>query len=153
MKVTPDNAKSVPTLYERLGGAYPIATAVDRLIDSLHTNATLNNANEKVATFHTEQYKAGYKFMVTAFAIEATGGPKCYPGRSMPESHNHLALSDYEFDVTALEIRHTLCQLGVPREEVEEFMALVETQRSQIVGDHRQSSRQLKSPLHEHKIP
>ena len=30
-----------PTLYERLGGAYAIATAVDYLVDRLHTNATL----------------------------------------------------------------------------------------------------------------
>ena len=28
-----------PTLYERLGGAYAIATAVDYLVERLHTNA------------------------------------------------------------------------------------------------------------------
>ena len=39
---------SEPTLYERLGGAYAIATAVDYLVDRLQTNATLNKANPKV---------------------------------------------------------------------------------------------------------
>jgi hypothetical protein len=81
---------------ERLGGAYAIATAVDHLIDRLQTNATLNNRNQKVNEFHAEQYKAGYKFMVTAWCIEVTGGPKCYPGRDMFESHKHLGLTDYE---------------------------------------------------------
>lgn len=76
------------TLYERLGGAYAIASAADYLVERLHTNATLNNANEGVKDFHSDQYKAGYKFMVTAWSIEATGGPKCYPGRDMFEAHN-----------------------------------------------------------------
>lgn len=91
------------TLYERLGGAYSIATAVDHVIDNLHRNATLNAANEKVREFHVEKFKAGYKFMVTAWVIELTGGPKCYPGRVMLESHRHLGISEYEFDVTAHE--------------------------------------------------
>ena len=113
------------TLYERLGGAYAIASAVDYLIDRLHTNATLNNANDKVQQFHADQYKAGYKFMVTAWSIEKTGGPACYPGRDMFEAHKDLGLSDYEFDVTAHEIRNTLYQLGVPRQEVSEFMDII----------------------------
>jgi hemoglobin len=120
------------TLYERLGGAYSIATAVDHLIENLHKNETLNSANEKVKDFHTEKFKAGYKFMVTAWVIEGTGGPKCYPGRGMPESHSHLGISEYEFDVTAHEIRNTLYQLGVPRQEIDEFMNIVDTQRGKI---------------------
>ncbi|MFC3104639.1 group I truncated hemoglobin [Salinisphaera aquimarina] len=122
------------TLYERLGGAYAIAGAVDYLIDRLHTNATLNNANDKVREFHSDQYKAGYKFMVTAWSIEKTGGPACYPGRDMFEAHKDLGLSDYEFDVTAHEIRNTLYQLGVPRQEVNEFMDIIESYRRKVVA-------------------
>ena len=124
---------SETTLYERLGGAYPIASAVDYLIDRLHTNATLNKANDKVSAFHTEQFKAGYKFMVTAWSIEACGGPKCYPGRDMLESHKHLGLSNYEFDVTAHEIRNTLYQIGVPQRETDEFMGVIESYRTTVV--------------------
>ena len=123
------------TLYERLGGAYAIASAVDYLIDRLHTNATLNNANDKVQEFHADQYKAGYKFMVTAWSIEKTGGPACYPGRDMFEAHKHLGLSEYEFDVTAHEIRNTLYQLGVPRQEVVDFMDIIESYRTMVVAD------------------
>lgn len=125
---------SEPSLYERLGGAYAIATAVDLLVDRLQTNATLNKTNSKVNDFHTQQYKAGYKFMVTAWSIEAAGGPKCYPGRDMLESHKHLGLTDYEFDVTAHEIRNTLYALGVPQRETNEFMAIIEQHRSKVVA-------------------
>ncbi len=128
-EVEQDTGAGQKTLYERLGGAYSIATAVDRLIENLHKNETLNGANEKVKDFHVEKFKAGYKFMVTAWVIEVTGGPKCYPGRGMPESHNHLGISEYEFDVTAHEICNTLYQLGVPRQEIGEFMDIVEAQR------------------------
>ncbi len=121
------------SLYERLGGAYAIASAVDYLVDRLHTNETLNKANGKVRDFHSSQYKAGYKFMVTAWSIEAAGGPKCYPGRDMFESHKNLGLTDYEFDVTAHEIRNTLYQLGVPRPETEEFMGIIESNRSKVI--------------------
>ena len=122
------------TLYERLGGAYAIASAADYLVERLHTNATLNNKNEQVKDFHSEQYKAGYKFMVTAWSIEATGGPKCYPGRDMFEAHKHLGLTQYEFDVTAHEIQNTLYQLGVPEQETNEFMEIIESYRSMVVA-------------------
>ena len=123
------------SLYERLGGAYAIATAADYLVERLHTNATLNNANKKVEDFHVDQYKAGYKFHVTAWSIEAAGGPKCYIGRDMFEAHKDLGLTDYEFDVTAHEIRNTLYQLGVPSIETDEFMEIIESYRSKVVAN------------------
>ncbi len=122
------------TLYERLGGAYAIAAAADHLVDRLHVNETLNKANDKVKDFHADQYKAGYKFMVTAWSIEAAGGPKCYPGKDMFEAHKHLGLTDYEFDVTAHEIRNTLYQLGVPQQETDEFMDIIESYRSKVIA-------------------
>jgi hemoglobin len=120
------------TLYERMGGAYSIATAVDRLIDSLGENQTLNVLNDKVKDFH-EHFRAGYKFMVTAWIMEMTGGPKCYPGRDMVSAHSHLGLTDYEFDVTAHEIRNTLYKVGAERDVIDEFMKVIEAQRDKIV--------------------
>lgn len=120
------------TLYERLGGTYAIAMAVDHLVDRLHVNATLNR-NRKVDDFHTAQFKAGYKFMVTAWSIEVSGGPKCYPGRDMFEAHKTLGLTEYDFDVTAHEIRNTLYQVGVPQAETDEFMAIIEQYRNKVL--------------------
>ncbi|QFT95193.1 Group 1 truncated hemoglobin GlbN (plasmid) [Roseovarius sp. THAF9] len=120
------------SLYERLGGAYAIAGAVDLLVDRLHENETLN-LNKGVKDFHAPSFKPGYKFMVTAWSIEMAGGPSCYPGKDMFEAHKHLGLTNYDFDVTAHEIRNTLYTCGVPRAEIEEFMAIIESYRDKVV--------------------
>lgn len=74
------------------------------------------------------------KFMVTAWSIEKTGGPKCYFGSDMVGAHDHLGLTDYDFDVTAHEIRNTRYQMGVPQREVIEFMDIIESYLSDVVA-------------------
>jgi hemoglobin len=121
------------SLFERLGGIYGIAAAVDHLADRLYANASAN-ANPAVAAFHAQQGQAGFKFLVTAWTVEATGGPKCYPGRDMREAHAHLKVSEADFDVVALEAKATLSFLGAPAAEAKEFMALIESYRSMVVS-------------------
>ncbi len=121
------------SLYERLGGIYGIAGAVDILTDRLYANASAN-MNPEVAKFHRQQGQAGFKFLVTAWSVEHTGGPKCYPGRDMGEAHTHLDVSQHDFDVVALEIAATLSYLGVPEKEHQEFMDIIESYRSTVVA-------------------
>lgn len=121
------------SLYERLGGMYGIAGAVDVLADRLYDNVSANQ-NPHVQAFHAEKGHAGFKFLVTAWSIEKAGGPACYPGRDMRESHAHLIVSDFEFDIVATEIAATLYHVGVPRREHEEFMAIIESYRSEVVS-------------------
>jgi hemoglobin len=121
------------SLYERLGGAYAIAGAVDVLVDRLFANV-LVNANAGVHAHHGEAANGpGYKFLVTAWSIEATGGPKCYPGRDMVAAHDGLSIDAPGFDAVAMEIAATLMFLGVPERERDEFNAIIETYRSQVV--------------------
>jgi hypothetical protein len=47
----------------------------------------------------------------------------------MFDSHQHLGLTDYEFDVPAHEIRKTFYQLGVPSQDIGEFMDIIENYR------------------------
>jgi hemoglobin len=127
------NASSTPSLYERVGGTYGIAGAVDVLADRLYDNASANT-NPHVAAFHPQAGQAGFKYLVTAGSIEQTGGPACYPGRDMHESHAHLNVTEFEFDIVAGEIAATLYHVGVPRQEHGEFMAIIESYRSMVVG-------------------
>jgi hemoglobin len=55
-------------------------------------------------------------------------------GKDMFAAHEHLRLTDYEFDVTAHEIRNTLYQLGVPRQEIGEFMEIIENYRGRVLS-------------------
>lgn len=121
------------SLYDRLGGTYAIAGAVDVLVDRLFANVAVN-ANEAVHAHHGDPANApGYKFLVTAWSIEAAGGPKCYPGRDMTLTHDGLAINDEQFDAVAVEIAATLNFLGVPAPEQKEFMEIIESYRAQVV--------------------
>ncbi|MGD9531268.1 group I truncated hemoglobin [Pseudonocardia sp.] len=128
------------SLYERLGGTYAIAGAVDVLVDRLFANVAVN-ANPAVHEHHGNPANApGYKFLVTAWSIEAAGGPKCYPGRDMVEVHETLNIDDHGFDAVALEVAATLSFLGVPDAEHKEFMDIIESYRAQVTGADRSTT-------------
>lgn len=121
------------TLFERLGGTYGIAGAVDILVDRLFDNVAVN-ANPSVHAHHGDPANAaGYKFLVTGWSIEAAGGPKCYPGLDMEKGHAHLQIDQAGFDAVWTEIDATLNFLGVPDGERTEFMDIIESFRGQVV--------------------
>lgn len=122
-----------PTLYERLGGTYGIAGAVDILVDRLFANVAVN-ANEAVHAHHGDPANAaGYKFLVTGWSIEAAGGPKCYPGLDMEKAHDTLHIDEAGFNAVAVEIAATLSFLNVPLPEHKEFMDIIESYRPQVI--------------------
>ena len=123
-----------PTLFERLGGTYGIAGAVDILVDRLFANIAVN-ANPAVHAHHGDAANAaGYKFLVTGWSIEAAGGPKCYPGLDMGTAHETLHIDEAGFDAVATEIAATLSFLNVPTAEHKEFMDIIESYRSQVIS-------------------
>lgn len=125
------------SLFERLGGVYGIAGAVDDLVDRLYENE-IANQNPAVKEFHESFDKPGFKYLVTAWAIEYSGGPAVYPGRSMAEAHEELEVTELEFDVVRTEIKTTLYQVGVPEQETREFMDIIDPFRDEVVADkHR----------------
>lgn len=125
------------SLYDRLGGTYAIAGAVDVLVDRLFANVAVN-ANPGVHEHHGNPANApGYKFLVTAWSIEATGGPKCYPGRDMITTHETLSIDDEQFDAVSQEISATLNFLGVPKPEQHEFMEIIEGYRREVTDNGR----------------
>ncbi len=127
--VQPDDA----TLYERLGGCYGIAGAVDILVDRLFQNVKVN-ANEMVHEHHGNPANAaGYKWLVTAWSIEKIVGPTCYIGHDMGAAHEHLAIDKADFDAVAKEIEATLDFVGVPDQELREFMDIIESSCSKVV--------------------
>lgn len=119
-------------LFERLGGVYGIAGAVDDLVNRLYVNGTLN-ANPAIKAVHDQHGQAGFKYLVTAWSIEASGGPKTYQGRPMDQAHAHLSITNREFDIVELEIKTSLAKFNVPAKEFDEFMAIIESNRSKVV--------------------
>ena len=124
--------KPKPSLYERLGGVYPIATVVDTFIELLLVNNVLN-ANPAIKEARDRVPKAGLKYRVTALVCQASGGPCKYTGRSMKETHAQLYITEREWQAMLDDFRRTLNNYRVPEREQKELIAIVESTKKDIV--------------------
>jgi hemoglobin len=121
-----------PSLYDRLGGVYNIATVVDDLIDRVMVDPRLN-ANPRVDEAHHRVSSAGFKYLVTEMVCWASGGPQKYSGRSMGDSHRHLLINEEEWAAFMSDVQQTLDKFEVPQEEQDELKAIVESTKESIV--------------------
>jgi hemoglobin len=121
-----------PSLYDRLGGIYNIATVVDDFIDRIMVDPRLN-ANPRVDEAHHRVSPPGFKYLVTEMVCWATGGPQIYSGRSMGDSHRHLMITDEEWMAFMDDFQQTLDKFKVPQPEQEELKAIVESTKESIV--------------------
>ena len=63
------------TLYERLGGVYPIATVIDDFIDRVMNDARLN-ANPLVDEAHHRVTPAGFKYLARSWCAQRLAARK-----------------------------------------------------------------------------
>ena len=122
-----------PSLYERLGGIYSIATVVDDLIDRVMTDPRLN-ANPFVDDAQYKVPPPGFKYLVTEMLCWAAGGPQKYTGRDMETSHRNLRITAGEWDAFIDDLAQTLDRFEVPAAERAEVVAIVDSTRRSIVA-------------------
>ena len=123
-----------PSLYDRLGGVYSIATVVDDFINRIMIDPRLNS-NPLVDEAHHRVPPAGFKYLVTEMVCWATGGPQKYTGKSMAESHKDLKITGKEWEAFLDDFKQTLDKFAVPPGEQAELKTIVNTTRSDIVVD------------------
>ena len=121
-----------PSLYERLGGVFAIATVVDDFIDRVMSDERLN-VNPKVDEAHHKVPPAGFKYLVTEQVCWASGGPQTYTGRSMHDSHVELEITEEEWTAFLDDFQQTLDKFEVPAQEQSELFAIVESTKGDIV--------------------
>lgn len=126
------SSQTQPTLYERLGGVYSIATVVDDFIDRVMSDARLN-ANPAVDEAHHKVPPAGFKYLATEMVCWATGGPQKYTGRSMADSHRHLNITPQEWEAFMDDFQQTLDKFKVPAAEQAELRTIVQSTYGDIV--------------------
>ncbi len=110
-----------PSLYDRLGGVYSIATDA-----RLNANPLVNEAHHRVPP-------AGFKYLVTEMVCWAGGGPQKYSGKTMADSHAHLKITANEWDAFMDDLQQSLDRFAVPAQEQAELKAIVNSTRSDIV--------------------
>ncbi|MBI4263840.1 MAG: group 1 truncated hemoglobin [Acidobacteria bacterium] len=120
------------SLYDRLGGVYSIATVVDDFIERLLVNNTLN-ANPAINQARAKVPKAGLKFHVTTLVCEVTGGPCQYTGRTMKAAHEHLNITEAQWQAMVADFRVALDKFKVPQKEQQELIAIVGSTKGDIV--------------------
>lgn len=132
-------AQAEDTLFQRLGGTYGIAQAVDHLVDLIYQNQGLN-ANPRLKAVHDDvNSKKGFKVMLTNWVVQETGGPKIYQpdafgrGKSMKDSHPHLNISNREFDIIKTLCLATFYHYNIPNGDIDLLMDDLESYRNVIV--------------------
>jgi len=120
------------TLYQRLGGVYPIAVVVDDFIDRIMIDSRLN-ANAAINEAHHKVLPPGFKYLVTEMVCSATGGPQKYTGRSMADAHRHLNITPKEWEAFMDDFQQTLDKFKVPVAEQAELKAIVQSTYGDIV--------------------
>lgn len=121
-----------PSLYERLGGVYSIATVVDDFIDRIMVDERLN-ANPAVDEAHHKVPPPGFKYLVTEMVCWAAGGPQNYTGRTMRDSHEHLNITEEEWQAFTDDLQQTLDKFDVPAAEQDELKTIVNSTHDDIV--------------------
>lgn len=128
-----EEGKSGKSLYDRLGGLAPISVVVSDFLDRMIPDEQLNR-NPAIDEARTRVPAPYLKYHVTAFVCQATGGPCEYHGRDMVSSHQHLNITEDEWDRMATIFKGVLADHDVPEKETRELLELVGTTKGDIVS-------------------
>jgi hemoglobin len=120
------------SLFERCGGVYTLARAVDDFVDALVVDPVIK-ANAAIRKALPPSRRAGFKYQLTSLLCQETGGPCRYEGRSMREAHSGLDISTREWNAMAALFKQSLVTAKVPAGERQELMNLLMTNKGDIV--------------------
>jgi hemoglobin len=137
------------SLYERLGGAFAIASVVDHFSDAIVRNPIVGQTSQNPALreWHTNNLGRlpGLKFMRTLWVCNIAGGPQQYAGTQpgstplgLEEAHRELTISPDEFDEVAAELGRTLDFFQVPAREKDEVLAAFAAHKDEVTAGYSQ---------------
>jgi hemoglobin len=132
LPVAAQQQPAAKSLYDRLGGLYPIAALVDDFIDRVFVNATLN-ANPNIYKARKEERKAGLKTQVSTLVCSVTGGPCKYIGLDMKAAHKDFHITEKEWQALMIDFRASLAKFKVPGAEQKELIDIVESTKADMV--------------------
>ena len=137
------------SLYERLGGAFPIAAVVDHFSDAGVRNPITGQGSKdpKLDEWSTDDLGRlpGLKFMRTLWVCDIAGGPQSYaatkPGSAdlgLEEAHRALEISPAIFDELVAELGRSLDHFNVPEKEKGEVLAAFATHKGEVTEGYSQ---------------
>ena len=125
-------APAGPSLYERLGGVNNIAPLIDDVIERSYVSEVFK-ANPRIEEAHKRFPKAVYKYNATSLACMVMGGPQKYTGRSVKEAHQHLQVTEKEWQELISIFRESMTNFKVPPKEQAEVITIIESTKGDVV--------------------
>ena len=137
------------SLYERLGGSFPIAAVVDHFSDAVVRNPITGQGSKdpKLDEWSTDDLGRlpGLKFMRTLWVCDIAGGPQGYaatkPGSAdlgLEEAHRALEISPAIFDELVAELGRSLDHFNVPEKEKGEVLAAFVAHTDEVTEGYSQ---------------
>ena len=137
------------SLYERLGGVFPIAAVVDHFSDAVVHNPITGQGSPdpKLDEWSTDELGRlpGLKFQRTLWVCEIGGGPQRYAGTEpgstplgLEEAHRALEISPAIFDELVAELGRSLDHFKVPEKEKGEVLAAFAAHKGEVTEGYSQ---------------
>lgn len=115
------------SLFERLGGMDFVNVTVDIFYSKVISDHGLKHffTNVNMKTQAAKQ---------KAFLAYAFGCPMAYTGKSMSEAHTGMNLTEIHFEAVSGHLIDTLRELNVPKDLIDEVIAITLTTKDDILG-------------------
>ena len=131
------------SLYDRLGGVFPIAGVVDHFSDAVVRNPITGQGSKdpKLDEWSRDDLGRlpGLKFQRTLWVCDIAGGPEGYaatkPGSAdlgLEEAHRALEISPAIFDELVAELGRSLDHFNVPEKEKGEVLAAFAAHKDEV---------------------
>ena len=115
------------TLYERIGGAPAVETAVHIFYEKVLADDRVKDFFQDLDIVAQEQKQK--KFLTMVF-----GGPNDYTGKDMRDAHSSLGLKDEHFDAVVEDLAATLKELGVSDADIGDVATIAESVRDDVLN-------------------
>ena len=120
------------SLYNRLGGYDVIAALVDNMLELLKQDRRFG----RFGTGRNLDSHRRARQLSVDLICHLAGGPSFYMGRDMKISHEGLAITENEWEVSIDYARQALETLGIGTREMNEVVSLLEQFKADIVENH-----------------
>jgi hemoglobin len=118
------------SLYGKLGGAPAVASVIDTFLVNVLKDTVIN---ARFNTLPASRVTALRQNLID-LVCNGTGGPCAYTGKSMPDAHAGMRISEAEFNALVGDLVASLDRHQVPAKEKNDLLAILGPMKDQIVG-------------------
>lgn len=119
------------SLFERLGGTRGIEALVDDIVDAHMRNPVIK---ARFLPYAEDPEKLNVtKAHLCAFLEAGCGGPAEYQGRTMPEAHRGMNISEAEYMAAVDDILGVMAEHGIDEETRKDILAIAYSLKGEIM--------------------